>query len=66
MTSQDWLDTTEAAEYLSLKKCTLEAWRSRGGGPRFVKLGRSVRYRAQDLNHWIENRVRANTSEALG
>lgn len=63
---QPFLDTNEAAAYLSLQRTTLEAWRCRGGGPRFVKLGRSVRYRSSDLDTWIESRTRSNTSEVRG
>ena len=33
-----------AAEMLQIPLHTLRTWRSRGGGPEFVKLGRSVRY----------------------
>lgn len=58
-----FLTTREAADYLGLKHNTLEAWRCRGDGPRFVKLGRSVRYRQSDLDQWIESRTRSNTSE---
>jgi excisionase family DNA binding protein len=58
---QPFLDTTEAARYLGLQPTTLEAWRCRGEGPSFVKLGRAVRYRQADLDAWIESRVRQNT-----
>lgn len=58
-----FLNTVEAAAYLGLQRCTLEAWRCRGGGPRFVKLGRSVRYTLADLNAWIDARTRANTHD---
>ena len=61
-----WLDTTEAAKYLDLKTCTLEAWRCRGGGPRFVKLGRAVRYRQTDLDAWIDTRTRSHTADQGG
>jgi excisionase family DNA binding protein len=57
------LTTQEAADLLGLKRTTLEAWRVRGCGPRFVKLGRAVRYRAADLDAWIESRTRTSTSE---
>lgn len=56
-----FLDTIEAAHHLGLQKTTLEAWRCRGEGPRFVKLGRAVRYRQADLDSWIESRIRHNT-----
>ena len=61
MAQQAFLTTLDAADYLGLQRSTLEAWRCRGGGPRFVKLGRAVRYRQADLDSWIESRVRDNT-----
>lgn len=63
MANQTFLTTDQAAETLGLKRTTLEAWRCRGGGPRFVKLGRSVRYRQADLESFIESRTRSNTHE---
>lgn len=61
MSNKSFLTTDEAAEYVGLQKSTLEAWRCRGGGPRFVKMGRAVRYRQADLDAWIETRLRENT-----
>jgi len=55
------LQTKAAAEYLGLQKCTLEAWRVRGGGPVFRKLGKAVRYKVEDLEAFIENSRRKNT-----
>lgn len=60
-TKQTFLDSDQAAKYLGLKRTTLEAWRCRGGGPKFAKLGRAVRYRQADLDAWIESRIRENT-----
>ncbi len=60
----DFFDTIEAPGYLGLKRTTLEAWRCRGGGPKFVKLGRLVKYRRSDLDKFIEARVRSNTCES--
>jgi hypothetical protein len=37
--------------------------RTRGGGPVFVKLGRRVVYRREDLDHWLEERRRTSTSD---
>ena len=42
---------------------TLQAWRSRGGGPPFVKIGRLVRYRGCDVKRWIASRTVRSTSE---
>jgi excisionase family DNA binding protein len=58
--------TWEAAEYLGLSKATLEAWRSRGGGPVFLKLGKAVRYRQDHLDAFAEANLRANTSQQGG
>lgn len=43
------LTETQAADFLNLSFRTLQAWRVRGGGPRFVKVGKLVRYRRADL-----------------
>jgi excisionase family DNA binding protein len=57
------LTREQAAQFLSLKKSTLEAWAVRGGGPVFCKMGKAVRYRLADLESFIESRIRQNTSE---
>lgn len=49
------LNTAQAAEYTGLAKQTLHQKRVSGGGPKFCKIGRSVRYRKEDLNTWIES-----------
>jgi len=61
-----FLKRQEAANFLNVKKSSLEAWAVRGGGPAFVKFGRAVRYRISDLEQWVESRVRQNTSEQQG
>ena len=43
----------EVAELLGLSVATLRAWRHRGKGPRFLRLGRSVRYLPADLAHFV-------------
>ncbi len=49
------LNTAQAAEYLGLAKQTLHQKRVSGGGPRFCKIGRAVRYRIEDLDIWVES-----------
>jgi len=61
-TQVSFLNETQAAELLGVSVRTLQAWRVRGGGPVFVKLGRSVRYRPDDLESWISSRRVASTS----
>ncbi|WP_291062792.1 helix-turn-helix domain-containing protein [Hyphomonas sp.] len=49
------IDTPAVAEITGLSIKTLNTWRCRGGGPRFLKLGRSVRYRRRAVLQWLEN-----------
>ncbi len=58
------LTTPEAARYLGLAVSTLNKWRVYGYGPAFVKLGRAVRYRQDDLDRFLETRARRSTSES--
>lgn len=61
----DLLDTRQAAEYLNVAHSTLEGWRVRGHGPRYLKLAhRVVRYRRAALDEWLSVREVASTSEA--
>ena len=57
------LEQERVAEQLGVKAKTMEAWRSRGGGPAFVRVGRLVRYRPADVESWIRSRVRRSTSD---
>lgn len=57
------MTTPEAADYLRLSCKTLETWRSRGGGPAFVKQGRSVRYPVSYLDDYLQQQTRRSTSD---
>ena len=48
------LTESETAELLGISERTLQAWRVHGGGPAFVRIGRTIRYRRQDVLDWIE------------
>jgi predicted DNA-binding transcriptional regulator AlpA len=54
--------TTEVADVLGIAPNTLEIWRIRGDGPKFVKCGRYVRYRRQDIEEYIERRTARSTT----
>jgi hypothetical protein len=56
------LNETQAAERLNISPRTLQAWRVRGHGPGFVKLGGAVRYRPTDLDAFIDGAARRNTA----
>ncbi len=57
------LQTQRVAELTGLSVRTLEKKRLDGGGPRFVKLGRSVRYELADVEEWIRQSRRTSTSD---
>lgn len=57
------LTTEEAAERLRLSKATLDTWRCRGGGPVFIKLGRSVRYPVANIEDFERRNMRTSTSQ---
>jgi hypothetical protein len=57
------MTTREAAEYLGMKPNTLEIWRGKGTGPHFYKYDGPVRYAKEDLDAWLDERKRRNTSQ---
>lgn len=61
--TESLLSTEEAARRLGVSSSTLAKARLTGAGPRFVKIGASVRYRACDLDAFAADRVRSSTSE---
>jgi predicted DNA-binding transcriptional regulator AlpA len=44
-----------AADYLGLSVKTLQAWRFQSRGPKYIKLGRAVRYRQVDLDAFVND-----------
>ena len=53
----------DAARFLTLKKQRLARLRFEGSGPAFVKVGRSVLYRRDDLEAWLTACRRRSTSD---
>jgi excisionase family DNA binding protein len=47
------LTPEQAAEFTGLALDTLAQWRSQRKGPPYIKLGRAVRYRADDLEKYF-------------
>jgi predicted DNA-binding transcriptional regulator AlpA len=59
----DLLTTDQAAALCKLSPRTFESLRVKGGGPIFIRLGRAIRYRLEDVEAWIRDHSRRNTSE---
>jgi predicted DNA-binding transcriptional regulator AlpA len=64
-TGERLLTTREAAALLGLSARTLEAYRTRGGGPPFRALSpRVVRYHRSDLLVWVDSKTALHTAQA--
>lgn len=57
------IDEKQAEECYGLKRSSLQKWRCLGGGPNFIKIGRSVRYRPSDIEDFINDHLRISTSD---
>jgi predicted DNA-binding transcriptional regulator AlpA len=64
--SKQYLRTPDCAEYCGLAVSTLEKLRLTGGGPVFIKRGRTVLYGRADLDTWLDGLRRRSTSDRGG
>ena len=69
--SEQLLTVASVLERLAISRTTLWALETRGGFPPRIKLGRSVRFRASDVDRWIaaqagETLPRATNASADG
>lgn len=46
----------ELAAYLAVPVQTVYGWRSKGVGPRGLRVGKHVRYRKSDIERWLTSR----------
>lgn len=58
------MDPHRAAAFLGVAVSTLARWRVEGRGPRWSKLGSSVRYDVADLHAWVDAQRRRSTSDS--
>jgi excisionase family DNA binding protein len=58
-----FLSTAQAAFYIGLSRRTLEKMRTHGGGPKYRKHGRYVRYHIGDLDAWSTSRMHQSTAD---
>jgi predicted DNA-binding transcriptional regulator AlpA len=56
-------DQGQVAQRLGVSIRSLERWRMTGDGPRYIKMGRQIRYRAEDVEAWIATMERRSTSD---
>lgn len=53
------------ADRLGTKRRTVDEWRITGKGPKFIRVGRSVRYRPEAVEAWLLSQERKSTSEEV-
>ena len=53
-----------AAKFLGVTQRTLQNWRLKGGGPKYIRISaRCIRYRKRDLIIFADERLVSSTSE---
>ena len=55
------INTIELAEYLGVSESGLKQSRVKGDGIPFIKIGQLVRYRLEDVEAYLESRMKKNT-----
>jgi predicted DNA-binding transcriptional regulator AlpA len=51
------INESELARQANISTAVLRKWRREGKGPRFVKLGRLVRYLTRDVDAWLDEQA---------
>lgn len=54
----DLVDESRLAARLGVSRSTLQSWRYSGRGPRYVKIGRFIRYRNADIEAYLRAQTR--------
>ena len=62
----DLMAPAELAAKLGKSPAALAQWRYLGRGPRFIKLGRNIRYRTSDVDAWLDQQTMQRTGESGG
>jgi predicted DNA-binding transcriptional regulator AlpA len=57
--ADELIDEARLAAQLSVSRSTLQSWRYAAKGPRFIKIGRLIRYRAADVDAYLRAQTRA-------
>lgn len=61
-----YLKPEEVAERLGFSVATLANWRTRGSGPRYIKVGHKVLYPEDEVDNFLEKfTLRSSTAETV-
>lgn len=56
------LNNDETADMLGVSRRTLPVWRVQGRGPKFIKIGKLVRYKREEIDAWMRQHTYDSTS----
>lgn len=62
-TDLDLIPDCEVGEIFMNSRITRARWRREGGGPPFIKIGRRVFYRREQIAEWMKSREARSTAE---
>ncbi len=58
------IDEREVARVMSMSLASVRRWRIVGQGPKYLKIGSSVRYKSEDVRAFIESRPQRGGGQA--
>ena len=58
----EFVDEVRLAARLGVSRSTLQSWRYSGRGPRWIKLGRLIRYRITDVDAFLVANTRGRVA----
>jgi hypothetical protein len=58
-------DTARVAAHIGMAPITLRKWRLNGIGPAWIRCGRAVRYRREDVERWLAARTVTSTAQGV-
>lgn len=53
------LSVDELSNYLGVPAQTIYVWRTKGRGPRAIRVGKFIRFRPEDVATWLEDQADA-------
>ena len=59
----NFLTPQELAQRWNIASHTLSQWRWNARGPRYLKIGKRILYRLEDIQEFEEKKIRRHTSE---
>lgn len=55
--NHNWVSVDDLADELQIPKSTIYGWKSRGLGPSWVRVGKHLRARRNDVDNWLDSLI---------